>query len=202
MHTTKWHLPLAGEKCESSVGSVSFSPLLFSPVSHPPCPSLSRRTMHVHHAAPRQLVIITLNYRYPHVGDTQRHRCASRPRFIRRVLSRGAGCNKWAALFFQLIRWTRRFSISISYSLKKKIVLLRNFYYSREIERDSDPRRAYYKVSWKLSPLKIPNLRLITTRASYKKKKEKRNPTAYRIRNGIEPRSIILPFIYLEWNLG
>ena len=81
---------------------------------------------------------------------------------------------------------------------KKKIVLLRNFYYSREIERDSDPRRAYYKVSWKLSPLKIPNLRLITTRASYKKKKEKRNPTAYRIRNGIEPRSIILPFIYLE----
>lgn len=74
-----------------------FLSTLFSPVFHLPCPSLSRRTMHVHHAAPRQLVIITLNYRYPHVGDTQRHRCASRPRFIRRVLSRGAGCNKWAA---------------------------------------------------------------------------------------------------------
>lgn len=202
MHTTKWHLPLAGEKCESSVGSVSFSPLLFSPVSHPPCPSLSRRTMHVHHAAPRQLVIITLNYRYPHVGDTQRHRCASRPRFIRRVFvsrrrMQQVGCivlpiNSMNASFFNL-----DFVFS-----KKKIVLLRNFYYSREIERDSDPRRAYYKVSWKLSPLKIPNLRLITTRASYKKKKEKRNPTAYRIRNGIEPRSIILPFIYLEWNLG
>lgn len=74
-----------------------FLSTLFSPVFHLPCPSLSRRTMHVHHAAPRQLVIITLNYRYPHVGDTQRHRCASRPRFIRRVLSRGAECNKWAA---------------------------------------------------------------------------------------------------------
>lgn len=73
-------------------------------VFHLPCPSLSRRTMHVHHAAPRQLVIITLNYRYPHVGDTQRHRCVSRPRFIRRVLSRGAGCNKWAARIHA--RWT------------------------------------------------------------------------------------------------
>lgn len=113
MHTTKWHLPLAGEKCESSVGSVSFSPLLFSPVSHPPCPSLSRRTMHVHHAAPRQLVIITLNYRYPHVGDTQRHRCASRPRFIRRVFvsrrrMQQVGCvvlpiNSMNASFFNLV---------------------------------------------------------------------------------------------------
>ena len=68
------------------------------------------------------------------------------------------------------------FNLDFVFLKKKEIVLLRNFYYSREIERDSDPRRAYYKVSWKLSPLKIPNLRLITTRASYKKKRKKEIP--------------------------
>ena len=92
-------------------------------------------------------------------------------RFVSRRRMQQVGCivlpiNSMNASFFNL-----DFVFS-----KKKIVLLRNFYYSREIERDSDPRRAYYKVSWKLSPLKIPNLRLITTRASYKKKRKKEIP--------------------------
>lgn len=57
-------------------------------------------------------------------------------------LSRGAGCNKWAALFFQLIRWTRRFSISISYSLKKKLFFFEIFIIrarSREIPIPDEP---------------------------------------------------------------
>lgn len=90
---------------------------------------------------------------------------------------------------------------SVYVASQRDSVPLRNFYSVLDLARSKDsPRCSRSRFDEPivtfletLSSLKIPNLRLIT-KASIKK-----NPsTPYRIRNGIEPRSIILPFMYLE----